>query len=45
MAYSNGANGKGVFSTSKVTFGSMPTTFPASATTGAVYSLYATFGP
>jgi hypothetical protein len=45
MAYSNGANGKGVFSTSKVTFGSMPATFPASATTGAVYSLYATFGP
>jgi hypothetical protein len=45
MYFNNGTAGQGVFSTNSVTFGTWPTTFPASTLTSGVYSLYATFGP
>ncbi|MFO1419156.1 MAG: galactose oxidase-like domain-containing protein, partial [Methylotetracoccus sp.] len=40
-----GTSGQGVASRSTVTFGTMPTTFPSSNLTAAVYSLYGRFGP
>jgi len=45
MRYNNGSAGQGAYSTNPVGFGTWPTTFPAVAITGVVYSLYATFGP
>jgi hypothetical protein len=45
MYYNNGASGQGAFSSSAVSFGTWPATFPASQLTKAVYSLYASFGP
>lgn len=45
MYYNSGVNGKGVFSTAKVTFGTWPATFPSAALTSAIYSIYGSFGP
>jgi len=45
LRYNSGSAGQGVFSTSGVTYGAWPATFPASTLTNAVYSLYATLGP
>jgi len=45
MYYNNGTVGQGVFSSSGVTFGTWPATFPASQLSRAIYSLYATFEP
>ena len=45
MRYDSGSPGQGVYSADAVPFGTWPATFPTSAMTNAVYSLYATFGP
>jgi Domain of unknown function (DUF1929)/Bacterial Ig domain len=44
MYFNGGGTGQGAFSTSKVTFGTWPATFPSVTLTSAVYSLYATLG-
>jgi hypothetical protein len=44
MFYSTAAAGQSVFSSSAVTFGTWPATFPAAVLTGARFSLYVTFG-
>ncbi|MGZ6005539.1 MAG: putative Ig domain-containing protein, partial [Candidatus Saccharimonadales bacterium] len=45
MYYNNGTTGQGAYSSGAVTFGTWPSTFPASKLSNAIYSLYATFGP
>lgn len=44
MYFNSSNSGQGAFSTSKVTFGIWPSTFPAVKLTSAVYSLYGTLG-
>lgn len=44
LYYNNGSLGQGAYSSNSVSFGTWPTTFPAASLTGAIYSLYATFG-
>lgn len=45
MYYNVGPSGRGVYSTNPVSFGTWPTTFPASTLTVGIYSIYATLGP
>ncbi len=44
MRYNTGAAGQGAYSTSGVTFGTWPATFPAATTSNLVFSLFATLG-